>query len=124
MSADNRPVFLDLTKYRFPMAAIMSVGHRASGIFMVMLVPFLAYLLDLSLSSSDGFAEVQAILDHWILKPIGFVALWALIHHLLSGIRFLLIDFHIGVERDTGRKSATVVTYAAPVVTLLIGVML
>ncbi|MES9935174.1 MAG: succinate dehydrogenase, cytochrome b556 subunit [Sedimenticola sp.] len=124
MSADNRPVFLDLTKYRFPMAAIMSVGHRASGIFMVLLVPFLAYLLDLSLSGPEGFSQVLSILDHWLFKLLGFVVLWAMIHHLLSGIRFLLIDFHIGVERDAGRKSATIVTFAAPVVTLLIGALI
>ncbi|MES9844901.1 MAG: succinate dehydrogenase, cytochrome b556 subunit [Candidatus Sedimenticola sp. PURPLELP] len=124
MSTDDRPVFLDLTKYRFPIAAIMSVGHRASGVFMVLAVPFLAYLLDLSLTSPEGFSQVLSILDHWVMKLIGFIALWALVHHLLSGIRFLLIDFHIGVEREAGRKSATLVTLAAPVVTLLIGAVL
>ncbi|MCW8889147.1 MAG: succinate dehydrogenase, cytochrome b556 subunit, partial [Sedimenticola sp.] len=56
MTTKNRPVYLDLTQFRFPIAAIMSVGHRASGVLMILAIPFLAYILDLSLSGPEGFA--------------------------------------------------------------------
>ena len=120
----NRPVFLDLTKYHFPIAAVMSVGHRASGVFMIFLVPVLVYLLDLSLRSPQGYAEVQSILSSGLVKLMLFVALWALIHHLLAGFRFLLIDFNIGVEKESSRITATLVMVAAPLIALIIGLML
>ena len=124
MNTNSRPVFLNLMQFRFPLPAIMSVGHRASGILMVLLIPLLVYLLDLSTSGPDGFARAAAILDHGFVKLLMILVLWALIHHLLAGIRFLLIDFEIGVEREEARKSATVVMVAAPVIALIIGVLL
>jgi succinate dehydrogenase / fumarate reductase cytochrome b subunit len=124
MMTKNRPVFLDLTKYRFPIAAIMSVGHRASGVLMILAIPFLAYILDLSLSGPEGFAQTRIILDGVFIKLVLFVVLWALLHHLLAGIRFLLIDFHIGVDKESARMSATGVMVGAPVLALIVGVLL
>jgi len=121
---DDRPVFLNLFKFRFPIAAVMSVGHRASGVFLALAVPALIYLLDLSLSSAEGFAHVQELLGGLFVKLVVFVVLWALLHHLLAGIRFLLIDFEIGVEKEAGRKSATAVMVAAPILAILFGFVL
>ena len=124
MTTKNRPVFLDLKQFRFPFAAITSVGHRASGILMILAIPFLAYILDLSLSSAEGFAEAAAILDGGFIKFLLFIVLWALLHHLLAGIRFLLIDFHMGVEKEIAHQSAVAVTAAAPVLAIIIGLLL
>lgn len=124
MIKNSRPVFLNLMQFRFPIPAIMSVGHRASGILMVLLIPFVVYLLDLSTRGPAGFASAAAILDHGLVKLLTILVLWAVIHHLLAGIRYLLIDFEIGVEREEARKSATGVMVAAPVIALIIGVLL
>ncbi len=123
MTTPNRPVFLNLIQFRFPIAAVMSVGHRASGVFMVLVFPFLVYMLDLSLMGEAGFASAQEFLQHWLVKLLLFVLLWALLHHLLAGIRFLLIDFDIGVGKESGRKSALLVMLAAPLLALLLGVL-
>ncbi len=117
---DQRPVFLNLVQFRFPIAAVMSVGHRASGLFLVMLIPIVIYLLDLSLSGSDGFDQARAILSSLPAKLALFIALWALMHHLLAGIRFLLIDIDIGVDKLPARKSATFVMVAAPLLALIL----
>ncbi|AKH19672.1 succinate dehydrogenase, cytochrome b556 subunit [Sedimenticola thiotaurini] len=124
MTIKNRPVYLDLTQFRFPIAAIMSVGHRASGVLMILAIPFLAYTLDLSLSGPEGFAEAKAIMDSLFIKLVLFVVLWAMLHHLLAGIRYLLLDFHIGVEKEIETRSAQVVMVAAPVLAVLIGLIL
>ena len=124
MMIDNRPVFLDLFKFRFPIAAIMSVGHRASGIFLALLVPALVYLLDLSTAGPEGFAEAQQFLGSIFAKLIIFIVLWAVLHHLLAGIRYLLIDFEIGVEKESGKQSATAVMVAAPILAILFGFVL
>ena len=124
MMTKNRPVFLDLKEFRFPIAAIASVGHRASGILMILAIPFLANILDLSLSGPEGYAEAAAILSGGFVKFLLFILLWAMIHHLLAGVRFLLIDFHIGVEKEIAQKSAQAVTVASPVVALILGLLL
>lgn len=124
MMTKNRPVYLDLKQFRFPIAAIMSVGHRASGVLMILAIPFLAYILDLSLAGADGFAAVKTILDSLFIKLVLFVVLWAMLHHLLAGIRFLLIDFDMGVEKEIATKSAQAVMVAAPVLAVLIGLIL
>lgn len=124
MMTKNRPVYLDLKEFHFPLAAIVSLGHRASGILMILAIPFLAYTLDLSLSGPEGFAKAQAITDGLFIKLVLFVVLWGILHHLLAGIRFLLIDFHIGVDNEVSQLSAKAVMIAAPVLAVLIGVLL
>ncbi|MCG7982648.1 MAG: succinate dehydrogenase, cytochrome b556 subunit [Candidatus Thiodiazotropha lotti] len=115
-----RPVFLNLFKIRLPMAGIMSIIHRATGVVMVLCIPLLIYLFDLSLSGADGFAAAKAILGMGLVKLILFLMLWALMHHLLAGIRYLLIDIDIGVEKPLFRQTALAVTVAAPVVALIL----
>ena len=124
MMTKNRPVDLDLRRFRHPIASIMSVGHRASGVLMILAIPFLAYTLDLSLSGAEGFAEAKTILDSLFIKLVLFVILWAMLHHLLAGIRYLLLDFHLGVEKEIETKSAQAVLVAAPVLAVLIGLIL
>ncbi|MEJ1296399.1 MAG: succinate dehydrogenase, cytochrome b556 subunit [Candidatus Sedimenticola sp. (ex Thyasira tokunagai)] len=124
MQNSHRPVFLNLLQFRFPMAAIMSVGHRVAGVVMILAVPFVAYLLNLSLTGSDGFIEAKALLSGTFMKLVLFVVLWMLLHHLLAGIRYLLIDFDIGVEIDTARKSAVAVMVAAPVIAVLLEILI
>ncbi|MCG7871724.1 MAG: succinate dehydrogenase, cytochrome b556 subunit [Candidatus Thiodiazotropha lotti] len=98
----------------------MSIIHRATGVVMVLCIPLLIYLFDLSLSGADGFAAVKAILGMGLVKLILFLMLWALMHHLLAGIRYLLIDIDIGVEKPLFRQTALAVTVAAPVVALIL----
>lgn len=115
-----RPVFLNLVKIRLPIAGIMSIIHRATGVVMVLSIPLLIYLLDISLSGADGFAEVKAIFSMGLVKLVLFLMLWALMHHLLAGIRYLLIDIDIGVDKPCYRQTAWAVTLAAPVLALLL----
>jgi succinate dehydrogenase / fumarate reductase cytochrome b subunit len=98
----------------------MSIIHRATGVVMVLSIPLLIYLLDVSLSDPDGFAQVKAIFDMGLIKLLLFMMLWALMHHLLAGIRYLLIDIDIGVDKPLFRQTALAVTLAAPVLALIL----
>jgi succinate dehydrogenase / fumarate reductase cytochrome b subunit len=124
MIINNRPVFLNLLQFRFPIAAIMSVGHRASGVLMVLCTPVLIYLLELSLQGPQGFARAQGILQGGVVRLLLLLVLWALLHHLLAGIRYLFIDFDIGAGKESGRRSAIAVMAAAPLLTVLLGFLL
>lgn len=125
MQAHDRPVFLNLLQIRLPVAGFMSILHRASGLLLFLLIPGLLLLLDRSLSSVRDFAMVR----EWLNAPLPlaglYLLLWALSHHLLAGIRYLLLDIHVGVERPYFRRTAWVVLVASPLLAaLLLGVLL
>lgn len=116
----TRPVYLNLFKIRLPIPGFVSILHRVSGVFMVLAIPFLVYLLDLSLSGPEGFAAAGEFLDNILVKLATLVIIWSLIHHLLAGIRYLLIDIEVGVERQAARNSAWTVLFAALVLALIV----
>jgi succinate dehydrogenase / fumarate reductase cytochrome b subunit len=120
LDTKSRPVFLNLLKIRLPIAGIMSIIHRATGVVMVIAIPIVLYLLDRSLAHAAGFSQVKAFVSHGLVQFIVFLFLWGLMHHLLAGIRYLLIDIDIGVDKPIYRQSAWVVTLVAPILALMV----
>ncbi|MCC6209388.1 MAG: succinate dehydrogenase, cytochrome b556 subunit [Gammaproteobacteria bacterium] len=108
MTAPNtkRPVFLSLTRIHFPVMAVLSLGHRLSGVLLVLSVPLLAYLFDRSLVSAEGYAGVIALPQDKVARIFLLLLAWAFAHHLLAGIRYLLIDLDVGVTLRGARASA------------------
>ena len=104
--SDTRPFYLNLIKIRLPVAGMLSIFHRVSGVLMFVVMPYLVYLLDLSLQGEAGFNRVAELLSHPFSILIQLVLLWSLVHHFLSGIRFLLIDFDIGIGKQQSTYSA------------------
>ena len=102
----SAPVFLNLFRIRFPVGAVTSIAHRLSGLLLFLSFPVLVYWLDLSLRDPAGFAEARAWLDGAWVRLASIVLVWSLLHHLFAGLRFLLIDIGIGVERRAARRSA------------------
>ena len=114
------PVFLNLARIRFPIGAIASIAHRVSGVLLFIALPVLAALLDASLRSEAGFASVRGLLSSPLALVVSGVLAWALVHHVLAGIRHLLMDVGIGGELERARASARLVLFAAPALALLL----
>ncbi|XXQ69164.1 succinate dehydrogenase, cytochrome b556 subunit [Neisseriaceae bacterium B1] len=126
MQTNKRPVFLDmqvLTK-ALPIPGIVSILHRISGVVLFILLPVLLALLAGSLSSGETFVEYKSWADNWFVKLILWAVLWAFTHHLFAGIRFLLLDAHIGTDLKVARRSARIVLIAGAVVAFILGVAL
>ncbi len=126
MQTKQRPVFLDLrvlTK-SLPIPGIVSILHRISGVLLFILLPVLLCLLAGSLSSGDTFAAYKSYAAHPLSKLILIGLLWAFMHHLIAGIRFLLLDAHMGVELQAARKSARWVLISGIVSALVLGALL
>ena len=109
VSKDKRPVYLNLFKIRLPLMGMVSLAHRASGVLLFIAIPFAVYLLDLSVISSEGYAEVMTIFQHPLVQLTQILIVWALAHHFFAGIRFLLIDADIGVEKTQAKIGAWLV---------------
>lgn len=126
MQSHKRPVFLDLRilTRSLPIPGIVSILHRVSGVVLFFLLPVLLALLAGSLSSGETFDTYKAWADNWFFKLILWAVLWAFMHHLFAGIRFLLLDAHVGVDLQTARKSAKAVLIAGIVSAVILGVAL
>ncbi|WP_456404617.1 succinate dehydrogenase, cytochrome b556 subunit [Thiolapillus sp.] len=120
MPSHSRPVFLNLLQIRLPVAGIMSIAHRAAGVLLFMAIPFLVALMSAALSGQDGFLRVQEQLGQPLVKVMLFLLLWALGHHFFAGIRYLLIDVHVGVQAPWFRQTAWAVLLVSPVAALLL----
>jgi succinate dehydrogenase / fumarate reductase cytochrome b subunit len=101
-----RPVFLNLFQIRLPVGGVLSILHRVTGILLVLALPCLPLLLQQSLGSSQDYDRTGA----WLGSTPGRVAVLVLLivffQHLLSGLRHLLLDVHIGLSRTRARASA------------------
>lgn len=115
----KRPVNLNLLTIRMPVAAVMSIAHRASGLLMFGLTPFLLYLLDLSLRGPEGFRRAADLLAVGGVRLVLVAGVWALAHHFFAGIRYLLLDLEVGLDKPVYRHSAAAVLGAGGVVALI-----
>lgn len=121
----QRPVFLDLFRIRQPVTAVLSVGHRMSGIVLVLMIPLLVYLFDRSLASVGDYEHTVALLNSVPARIALALLVWLFAHHFFAGIRYLLLDADIGADIRKARVSAWLVhaagliAFLAAMVTLL-----
>jgi succinate dehydrogenase / fumarate reductase cytochrome b subunit len=95
-----------IASYRMPLAAFVSILHRISGLLMFLLLPFILYLLDKSLLSEISFDSFRNFTSNWFVKLVILALSWAYLHHFCAGLRHLVMDLHIGLDKDSSRKSA------------------
>ena len=115
---ENRPVYLNLLKIKLPLTGIVSFAHRITGVILFLSLPFAVYLLDLSVESQQSFEKAQQLLDQPLMLFVQILLIWSLAHHFFAGIRFLLIDAEIGVEKSRSRLGAWLVL-SAEVITVI-----
>ncbi len=120
----KRPVFLDLIRIRQPVTAVLSIGHRLSGVAMVLSIPLMVYLFDRSLDSEQSYRRVVELLQGTPARLALLLLIWIFIHHFLSGIRYLLIDIDAGVDIRRARMSAWLVFALESIVLLAAAVAL
>jgi len=119
--AKKRPEFrninalVDLPTYRRPAAGFVSILHRISGFVMFLLLPFLVWMFDTSVSSEISFAKFKAAFNIGVgfvpgilVQLVALVLIWAYLHHLIAGVRHLYMDAHHAVSKEFGKSSAVV----------------
>ncbi len=124
MHAAKRPVFLNLLRIHLPVAGVMSIAHRVSGVALFLALPCASWLLATSLSGPSGWRSIQRLFESWPGRVLLIIALWALLHHLFAGVRYLLLDLDIGIQRPRYRYSAWAVLVCAPLAALALGLAL
>ena len=116
---------LNLLKYSFPIMAIVSILHRASGFVLFLLIPFMLYLLEKLKASAGSFASIHNGFDHcWALKVLTWILLSALWYHLIAGIKHLIMDLGFLEEKTSAKISSIIILILGVVGIILMGAWL
>jgi succinate dehydrogenase / fumarate reductase, cytochrome b subunit len=122
---------IDALGYRLPVAGLVSILHRASGLIMFVLLPFIIWLFDISVTSEISYGTFTSAFGHgigfvpgWFLKLIVLALIWSYLHHLIAGLRHLWMDATHAVTKEFGRSSAIVTLSVSIVLTLALGAKL
>ena len=127
----NINALTDLPSYRLPAAGWVSILHRVSGVVMFLLMPFIIWMFDTSVSSEISFARFKAAFNSglgfvpgWFIKLVALGLIWAYLHHFIAGVRHLWMDATHSVSKQQGKSSAVVTLVLAIVLTLALGAKL
>ena len=119
----QRPKYYDLNLLHLPMPGLVSIFHRITGVAMFLfLIPGVLFVLQCTLGSEADFNKWKSIFAEPIVKLIVLGFVWSYMHHLFAGIRYLLLDVHIGTALEPARTSARVVLALGVIATVLVGV--
>ena len=94
----ERPLSPHLQTYRWTLTMALSIVHRATGIALYFGTLLLAWWLIATASGPGAYSYVQAFKGSIIGKLILFGYTWALLHHLVSGLRFFVWDLGYGFK--------------------------
>jgi succinate dehydrogenase / fumarate reductase, cytochrome b subunit len=129
----QRPVYRNIhvsqiAAYRLPPAGIVSILHRASGVLMFVLMPFIIWMFDTSLTSEISYAQFRAAFiagvgfaPGWFIKLVALGLIWAYLHHFCAGVRHLWMDATHAVTKEFGHNSAIVTLVLSVLLTLALG---
>ena len=117
----KRPVNLDLGTISLPITSYVSILHRVSGVILFFSVAIFLWLLEGSLASEQGFADVKALFANPLCQFIIWGSLAALAYHAVAGIRHLIMDMGYGEDSfETGRATAWIAVAIAVVIIVII----
>ncbi len=117
-----------IVKYRLPPAGIVSILHRVSGVGMFLLMPFIIWMFDASVTSEISYSQFSSVfaggagfVPGWMFKLIALGLIWAFLHHFIAGVRHLWMDMTHAVTKEFGHSSALVTLGLSLVLTALLG---
>ncbi|HKU07412.1 MAG TPA: succinate dehydrogenase, cytochrome b556 subunit [Bradyrhizobium sp.] len=96
----ERPLSPHLQTYRWTLTMALSIVHRATGIALYFGTLLLAWWLIAAASGPGAYANVQAFTSSLFGKLILFGYTWALLHHLVSGLRHFVWDLGYGFKAN------------------------
>ena len=127
----NLNAFTDLPSYRWPLAALVSGMHRASGLIMFLLLPFIIWMFDTSVTSEISFARFTSaftlgigFVPGIVVKLAALVLIWAYLHHFFAGLRHIRMDIFHTVSKEQGKSTAQITLVLSLGLTVALGAKL
>ena len=122
---------INAAQYRLPLAGIVSILHRLSGMLMFVLMPFIIWMFDTSVSTeisydrfTNAFVAGIGFMPGWFVKWVALGLIWAYLHHFIAGVRHLWMDLTHSVSNAQGRSSAVLTLVLSLPLTAALGAKL
>ena len=116
-----RPKYYEFNLLHHWPPAVLSIFHRITGLLLFFpVLPALLYAMQASLGSEAGYAQCRALLAHPLARLVAVGIAWAYAHHFFAGIRYLLLDMHVGSSKSAARASAIAVFALEALATALV----
>ncbi len=119
-----RPMSPHLSVYRLTITMAMSIAHRISGGALYVGVLLLAWFLIAASADAATFAVFSEFIESFIGRLILFLFSWALFHHLIGGLRHIVLDAGYGLDaplRDQIAWATLIGGFALTIVAWAIG---
>ncbi len=125
MARNKRPLspFMIGPYYKPQLTSILSITHRATGVFLSIGTLLLVYWLVAAATGADAYHHAQAVLGSMLGQLFLFGWTWALLYHLCNGIRHLCWDSGYGLEMSDSNKSGKLVVTVSVVLTFLVWII-
>ena len=132
----KRPVYRNihitqLSSYRLPAPGLVSILHRISGALLFVLLPFVIWMFDASITSEVSYAQFSSLfsagwagLPGWFFKLIALALIWGYVQHFIAGLRHLYMDVTHATGLAFGRSSAIATLGATAILTIALGAKL
>ena len=118
MSNSNHPVSPHLQIYRLPLAALVSITHRLTGIFLALGSVLLIWILAAAAQGAEDYATLIPHYQAWYGQIFLLGFLFSLYLHFCNGIRHLFWDVGYGFELETVDLTAKISIAVALVLTV------
>jgi succinate dehydrogenase / fumarate reductase, cytochrome b subunit len=119
---------VDALQYRLPLAGVVSILHRGSGVLMFVLMPFVIWMFDKSVTSEISYGTFTSVFNAgagvvpgWFFKLVALALIWAYLHHFIAGVRHLWMDATHAVTKEFGHSSAVFTLGLSVLLTLALG---
>jgi len=112
----NRPLSPHLTIYRWQIAMFMSILNRITGMAMIPCIILLVWWFVAAATGKAHFEFVDWLATSWIGLMLLFGSLWSFWIHLFNGIRHLIWDAALWLDKDHVNQSGWGVIILAGIV--------
>ena len=116
----ERPLSPHLPAYRWPITMTMSILHRITGSALYFGTLLVAWWLIAAATSEHYFEFVNWLFGTFLGRLVLFGYTWALLHHMLGGIRHLIWDTGTAIDKEASRRMAWATLAGSIGLTLLV----
>lgn len=119
----DRPLSPHLQIYKPIPTMVMSILHRLTGAALYFGTLLVAWWLMAAASGPEYFAWVNTFFGSWLGRLILFGYSWALMHHMLGGVRHLIWDMGRMFDKHTATRMAWATLAGSLTLTILIWII-
>lgn len=119
---------IDALQYRLPLAGVVSILHRVSGLILFLLMPFIIWMFDTSLTTEISYSQFVVVFvggagwfPGWFFKLVALALIWSYLHHFIAGLRHLWMDATHAASKEFGHQSAVATMVLSVLLTLGLG---